>query len=493
MKKLVHLLTLAFLLATCAAAKPVSTQLTVYNQGIGLVTETVAIPVLTGMSKVAISGVPQQIDPSSVILTGEHFTVLEQNFANAAAAPAIGSLEDEYLGKQVEVAITDPVTRKTEIETADLISLGSIYDKISKRWYGTGNPILKIDGKIYLDPPGRIIYPPLPEEQFSTSAGKNDSAAPSLNWLIQGDTAGNENATLSFITGGLTWKADYVAILSPDETRLDLTGWVTLSNESGGSYRDAKLRLVAGSVNVSNQPPYAMGAMARSEAAPPEQLQENPFFEYHLYTLDRPITLLNGQTKQIRLLGADGIQAAKYFIFDGAPTLDSYDYDSEDYRENPNVVRPVSNQSVEVQLEFLNVKENNLGVPLPQGQIRVYQPAGGGLVLIGEDQIGHTPKGEKVSLTMGDAFDLVGSRKQVSFREVIPHHVYDESFEIRLRNHKERPEDVNVMEHLWRWNGWKITSASQDYKTIDSRTIDFPVTVPANGEAAVTYTVRYKW
>jgi hypothetical protein len=272
-----------------------------------------------------------------------------------------------------------------------------------------------------------------------------------------------------------------------------LGGWVTINNQSGATYKEAKLKLIAGNVRRVEQPqavrrfaPMALGARAAEPG-----FEEKAFFEYHLYTLGRPATVAQNQTKQIELLKAADVPVKKVFLYDGAPRYqfngalnDDAGYGSEEGNKKVNVV-----------IEVKNSKENNMGMALPKGKMRLYKrdEADGSLEFIGEDQIDHTPKDETVKLHIGDAFDIVGERKRTDFHVDAGRHVITESFEIRVRNHKTEPVEVLVKETLYRWNNWEITNSNQKWTKYDSNTIHFPVKVDKDGEQVVTYTVRYTW
>ena len=321
-------------------------------------------------------------------------------------------------------------------------------------------------------------------------------ATPTLNWLLASDKAGTQDSEISYITNGIGWKADYVALVNKNDTALDLTGWVTLNNNSGATYKDAKLTLMAGDVRTI-QPVSGFrdrmdekSAIYNGAAAP--QFEEKSFFEYHMYTMARPTTIADKETKQLSLLNADSAPVKKEMIYDARgdwfrswwyPGRDNYDpgsgYDTSNYHK------------VNVVLVLTNSKENHMGMPLPKGRIRVYKlDDTGSQQFIGEDQIDHTPKDEKVRLYVGDAFDVVGDYKRTNYKKIDDRTV-EESFEVAIRNHKDKAVDVNVVDHVW--SDWTVTEKSHDYTKKDAGTIEFPISVPANGEVKITYTIRVKW
>ena len=321
---------------------------------------------------------------------------------------------------------------------------------------------------------------------------------PTLEWDLSAAKGGTHRVRTSYQTGGITWWADYNLLFTPGADAnsgfVDVGAWVSIINQSGAAYPGAKLKLVAGEVNRA-QPaaaPYAKGRVAMSmEMADAPGFEEKAFFEYHLYTLGRPTTLPNNSTKQIELFdAASRVPASKKLIYYGAlgygwggsPVID------RDYG-------PASNNKVDVWLEFRNDQKSGLGMPLPAGRIRVSQldTADGSLEFVGEDTIDHTPKNETVKVKLGTAFDVVGERRQTDFSVDSRGRVMEEAFEIKLRNHKDQAVEVVVRENLYRWSNWRVLSSSQPYEKLDARTIEFPVRVAKDGEATISYRVRYNW
>lgn len=318
---------------------------------------------------------------------------------------------------------------------------------------------------------------------------------PTLIWTLAADRAGSQDTRITYQTGGITWWADYNLLFTPgaDENSgtLDVGAWVSILNQSGGSYEDATLKLVAGDVNRAPQPQppmmYARGQMA--EMAMDKGFEEKAFFEYHLYTLGRPVTIPDRSTKQIELFeAARGIPAQKILLYDGAAEFARYGGRMED--QNFGVS---SNAKVEVYLQFENTKEHGLGIPLPSGRIRVNQTddADGTQEFIGEDVIDHTPRNEEVRIKLGNAFDVVGERRQVAFER--GRNWMTETIEVTLRNRKAEPVEVIVQERLFRWTNAELQNISHNHEKLDARTIHVPVTLAPDAEEKVTYTVRYSW
>jgi hypothetical protein len=322
---------------------------------------------------------------------------------------------------------------------------------------------------------------------------------PTLEWDILSAKGGAQRARVAYQTGGITWWADYNLIFSEgvdaNSGFVDVGAWVSLLNQSGARYEDAKLKLIAGDVNRVQQrldQVVVTGARLKTmEMAADAGFEEKAFFEYHLYTLGRPATIPNNSTKQIELFDkAARVPAKKQLVYYGA--------DFGGYSGGPMLDRefgPASNTKVDVWLKFRNDKASGMGMPLPAGRIRVSQQdkADGSLEFIGEDQIDHTPKDEDVRVKLGTAFDVVGERRQTDFVLNSKGRVMEEAFEIKIRNHKEQAVEVIVRENLYRWSQWSLLSQSTPSEKKDARTVEFPLRVAAGGEAVVTYRVRYTW
>jgi hypothetical protein len=322
----------------------------------------------------------------------------------------------------------------------------------------------------------QFSFPALPEGLITK---------PTLKWLVDATKAGQQDVELAYLTNNISWESNYVLVLSQDSSKLDLDGWITLDNRSGASYKDARLKLVAGDVN---RVAYGRGGgneavykdMELAMPAPSPAVEQRSFGEYHLYEIPRPVTIKDNQTKQIQFLNARDVAAEKIFVFDSQTTpVTSTDTGA-------------MKGSIDVKVKF-NTGEEGVNAQLPAGVVRMYQPdEDGSPLFIGEDRIDHTPKGEDVTLTVGQAFDLVGERKQTASKR-LGEKAWRESYEIVLRNHKEgEAVKIHVVEHLNHGPNWEITDASPaDYTQLNSNTIEWVVTVPAGGEATVTFTVEY--
>ena len=307
----------------------------------------------------------------------------------------------------------------------------------------------------------------------------------------------------SYVSGGMTWQSDYNVVVQDDPGKktdlLDMIGWITMQNHSGKTFENARIKLLAGDVskvqaNTMSGRVYAAEAKAMDMAAPmAPPVQEKSFDEFHLYTLQRPTTLRDEETKQVEFVGATGIHAKRLFIYDGAQTGQYGYYNFEQIRNDPNY-GTASNPKVWVMEEFKNADTNHLGIALPKGKLRFYRrDTDGHLEFVGENMIDHTPKDETIRVYTGNAFDVVGERKRTNYRVDSNQHWMDETFEIRLRNHKKEAVDVRAVEHLYRWTNWRITDESSEHQKKDAQTIEFPVTIAPNGERVITYTVHYSW
>jgi len=447
--------------------------------GYALVRDDRDVAIKQGRSQLPFTDVAALIDPTTVTftsLTDPSTRVLEQNFQFDLVSTQ--KLLLKFIDRQITVdkpngnSVT-PITGTLLSATDGIVLRGS-------------------DGSIYSLPSYTSVrFPDLP-------GGLN--TRPTLVWDIQSPTGGNHKARVTYQTGGVTWWADYNLIFNEgadaNSGLLDLSAWVSIINQSGATYQDAKLKLIAG--DVHRAAPVMDRAMRTkvlemAVAAPQAAngFEQKDFFEFHLYTLGRPTTLPNNSTKQIELFDqAKQIPAKKVLLYYGA--VQPYFYPNPYTDRNMGVEM---NKKVDVYLEFKNDKQFGLGVPLPAGRLRVSQldKADGSMEFIGEDTIDHTPKDEQVRVKLGSAFDVVGERRQVSFSVDTTAKWMEEEIEVKLRNHKAQPVDVVVKENLYRWSNWKILTKTHPFQKEDARTISFPVRVLKDGETVVRYRVRYTW
>ncbi|HEX9008791.1 MAG TPA: DUF4139 domain-containing protein [Holophagaceae bacterium] len=444
---------------------------TIYNDNLALVKDTREVRLPKGEARLAFEEVSAQIRPETALLRNltapKDFWVAEQNFDFDLLTPQ--KLLDKYVGRQVTVVRSVPnadgAGAKEVRENATVLATN-------------GGVVLQFADRIETSIPGRIVYPGVPA---------NLRARPTLVISLHSGAEKAQKLELSYLTGGLSWRADYVANLSPDEKTLDLSGWVTLTNQSGAAYPDATLQLVAGDVNrVQDRKPvmYEMARMAPA-APPPPQMQEEGLFEYHLYTLDRPTTLASNQTKQVALLSAGGVPVRKEYVLQGQPYYYQGSYG--------DLGGP---QKVAVYVSFQNEPAQHLGMPLPKGILRVYKrDSEGRAQFVGEDRIDHTPAHEQVRLKLGDAFDITARRKQTDYKSLGRQgrfgNVSESAYEVVLKNAKKEPVAVLVREALP--GDWEMVQNSHPFTKEDAHTAQFKVEVPAEGSATLTYRVRVKW
>ncbi|HUA37054.1 MAG TPA: hypothetical protein VMA35_01490 [Candidatus Sulfopaludibacter sp.] len=478
-------LTLIILLAGALTPALVSAQpaLTIYNQNFAVVRDIVPLDLKSGVNEVRYPDATAQVEPDSVILrdpTGRHsLQILEQNYRNDPVTQEL--LLSLFEGKTIDF---ERMRLKDNTQTPEIIP-----GKIIRSGYVPGGaaqqPIIEVNGKMQFSLPGQPLFPDL---------GDDTVLKPTLNWLLQSDKSGKFDAEVGYITSGFTWEADY-NLVSPEKGDLvDLIGWVTLNNNSGKTFRDAKIKLMAGDVNRI-QPNPTMGGiagrmmLAESLSAAPA-VTEKAFDEFHLYSIARPTTLRDRETKQVEFVHAEHVVAPTIYVYDGAPGYRFYG--GLNYSQGYGTE---GNKKIRVMREFVNSDTNHLGMPLPAGKLRFYRrDADGQLEFVGEDRIDHTPRNETIRVTTGNAFDLVGERKQTSFHVDTGDKWMDESFEIKLRNRKQdMPVEIRVVEHLYRWNNWEITQKSDGFTKKDSQTIEFRVPVKPDEEKTITYTVHYSW
>ncbi|MBI2389314.1 MAG: DUF4139 domain-containing protein [Deltaproteobacteria bacterium] len=437
--------------------------ITVYNQNFGLVREVRDVDVSKGRVALEFRDVASQIQPETVSIKSlagaAAINVLEQNYRYDLLTPE--KLLEKYVGKKVRIYRWNEKLGKEDAFDAEVLSVNG------------GQSVFKIGGEITYGFPGRLAFPEVPA---------NLIAKPTLVWLVD-SAAPKQKLEVTYLTRGMGWKADYVLVLDDKDQKGDLTGWVTLTNNSGTSYENAKLKLVAGDVQkIVDSPGYYKSKMPVAAAAPSggAGFKEEGFFEYHLYTLQKPTDVLQNEQKQVTLLEAEGVPLLKKLIFFGAAYY---------YRGSYGQV--VSNQKVGVYLDIENKEQNKLGIPLPKGIVRVYKAdKSGAKQFVGEDRIDHTPRDEKIRIKMGEAFDVVGDRKQMNWK-TLGTCSSESDWEISLRNHKDTDETVELYEPIG--GDWELVSQSHPSTKKDAHTFTFTVKVPKKGETKVKYRVRVRW
>jgi hypothetical protein len=446
---------------------------TVYNQGTALVRDRRTFDLTAGVNTVNFTDVASSIDATSVSFVSltdpENTFVLEQNYVYDLVDT--NSLLRRFIDQQITVT-----TSQDTVFTGILLS-------------AQGDVILQdANGAVTVIRSGEIRdiqVPALPDGLITR---------PTLRWLVFSPVAGSQDVELTYLTGGISWSADYNVLLSRGNATLDLNGWVTLNNTSGTAYEDAQLKLIAGDVNrVTGTQVYRMEEAMMFDAAPvasaPPSVEQRDLFEYKLYEIGRTVTIGNNETKQIEFVTGANVPANTFYVYDGSEPFYGY------YNPiNDRVYGFRGITTVQTYLEFTTDEENGLGADLPAGRIRVYQQdVDGAALLIGENYIDHTPEGEEISLFLGNAFDLVGERSQQEF-ELISNNVLRETIEVRIRNRKtDETVEVRIPERLVRWSNWEILDSSAEYTQLDAATIEFRVDVPPGEEVVLTYTVQYSW
>jgi hypothetical protein len=446
-----------------------SVAVTIYNENLALVKDTRKLVLGAGANRLALREVSARMRPETALLRSlSHpgsFTLLEQNFDFDLLTPA--KLLEKYVGRTVRIARTHPTTGVDSLETATVLAANS-------------GVVLKIGDRIETGLPGRIVFSDVPA---------NLRDRPTLVTELESNRAGQQTVELSYLSGGLAWKADYVAELNATDTALDLNGWVTLTNTSGTAYPNARLQLVAGDVNrVRDELRYAAkngGMRAEMAAAAPRAMAQEQLFEYHLYTLQRPTTIADKQTKQVALLGASGIPVVKEMVLQGS-----------DYYYRSSVGSVGQKMKVGVFVQFDNREASRLGLPMPKGVVRVYKKdSAGNAQFIGEDAIDHTPKNEKVRLKLGEAFDVTADKKQTDFKRRDTYspwsYVHESAYEIVLKNAKKDAQTVIVREPVP--GDWSMLEQSHKHAKVAAGTAEWKIQVPAEGSTTLRYRVLVRY
>jgi hypothetical protein len=452
---------------TTTARDRQSVNITVYNSNLGLVRETRRLTLPSGRIALRFADVTALIRPETVHLASltapSSLRILEQNYQYDLLNPA--KLLDKFVGREITLVLRRYQNNTESFEPVQATLLSN-----------NGGQVWRINGQIVINPSNiaEMRFPDLP---------KNLVATPTLVWDVDNRESAAQTVEASYLTAGMNWRADYVLLVDAADAKGDLQGWVTLTNGSGATFEDARLQLVAGDVNrVSDQRTYDMaGAMARKSMETESQFQEQGFFEYHLYTLQRPTTIRDNETKQVSLLDAAGFDVKKEFVLNGQ----HYYYTSYN---NPG--QPIK-EKVGVYIQFRNSQQNKLGMPLPAGTVRLYKKDDkGNQQFIGEDRIDHTPKDEDVRVKVGDAFDIVAERKQTDYK-VIARNVYEYAYEIKIRNHKDGPVTIVVNEPIG--GDWEMISSTFEAKKTAAFAAQFNVPVAKDGEATLSYRVRVRY
>ncbi len=445
---------------TTQASIKASSELTVYNQNLALVKDVRKMRLEKGVNEVRFTDVASGIDATSVRfsdLTFKDTGVLEQSYQYDLVSTQ--KILEKYLDKEIMAQAQQGQGAGAKEYKGKLLG------------YNDGLVLQTADGIVTLKDYSNVSFQELPEGLLTK---------PTLVWKVYTESAGERDTETAYLTSGLDWRADYVAVANEKDDAISFSGWTTITNNSGTSYPDTKLKLVAGDVHrVQESPRYAEAYdyAVKSGAAAPQQFGTQALFEYYLYTLDRRTDIRNNETKQISLLEAPQVPVKKEYVYE--PNKHVYYYNGGD-----------TSKKVEVRLNFKNSEAQGLGVPLPKGTVRVYKKdSDGQLQFIGEDSIDHTKKEDDLDLFLGNAFDITGEKVQVSMQE-ISKGLRREEYKVTFENQKDEAVKVKFKEHLY--GSWSITKSSQEYEKKSSTEADFIVDVPAKGKAEVTYTVEYR-
>ena len=456
------------LLAAASFSFAADPALTIYNGGYAVVRETLPIDLKSGVNQVSFAGVTAQVEADSVILRDikgiAEFQILEQSYRNDPVSQAM--LLSLFEGKTLEFV-------RLETNKPDRVVTG----KVVRSGFVPGGryvePIIEVDGKLQFSLPGSPLFP---------SLGNDNVLKPTLNWKLNSASSGKINAEVAYLSNGFTWEASYNLVATDKSDLLDVVGWVTMNNQSGMTFTEAKIKLMAGDVNRA-QPEYPRVARAMAMNAltisADKVVTEKSFDEFHLYTLGNPATLRDKETKQVEFVRASGVKAERLYVFDGA----------DQNREGSD-----SPGKVQVYREFKNSEVNKLGMALPKGKVRFYTQDGDRqLEFVGENRIDHTPKDEVIRVLTGNSFDLVGEHRMTNNTEDGANRLATQSFEIKVRNRKKEPVEIHVVEHAARGGNWTLTAQSQPHEKKDATTLEFRVPLQPDEEKVVTYTIRYTW
>jgi hypothetical protein len=457
------------LLAAASASFAADPALTIYNGGYAVVRETLPIDLKSGLNQVSFAGATAQVEADSVILRDvagkAEFQILEQSYRNDPVSQSM--LLSLFEGKTLEF-------NRRETNKPDRLVMGKV---VRSGFVPGGNfvePIIEVDGKLQFSLPGEPIFP---------SLGTDNVLKPTLNWKLNSASSGKIDAEVAYLSRGFTWEASYNLVATEKSDILDVVGWVTMNNQSGMTFNEAKIKLMAGDVNRVEPEYQHMARAAALSVASMDAVKvvtEKSFDEFHLYTLGNPATLRDKETKQVEFVRATGVKAERIYVFEGAQ-----------HYGRRGVTQP---GKVQVYREFKNSEANKLGIALPKGKVRFYSQDGDRqLEFVGENQIDHTPKDELIRVLTGNSFDLVGERRMTNNTEDGSNRIVTQTFEIKVRNRKKEPVEIRVVERATHGGNWTLTAQSQPHTKTDAQTFEFRVPLKPDEEKTVTYTIRYTW
>lgn len=481
-------------LTIAASALFAQSQITIYNKNFATIKERRTLTLKQGLNELRVTDVTGQLEPDSVVLRSlgpatSTIRILEQNYERDPLSEA--SLLRAAEGKVIEFEVAASQTGEKRIIKARV--LRSTPALLQPRFAGNYPPPAQV--VVELVENGNKVQFGMPGTPLFDSLGTSGFLKPTLVWKLDSDRAGNVETEFSYMTAGLRWEATYNVIAPEKGDSFNVVGWVTIDNQSGKTFEDASVKLMAGDVARIQPQSESLGGFSMSgdsngyrEAA---RVIERTFDEYHLYTLPNPTTVRDREVKQVEFIRAANVPAKRVYIYDGFKPEPNAQ--NNDYMVRQPGYGSKSNSKVWTMLEFKNSKTSNLGMPLPAGKVKVYRlDIDGRNEFIGEDRIDHTAKDESARVYLGNAFDIAGERRQVSF-QLLNQNSATEEFEIKIRNHKAQPVEVRVVEHLYRGVNWKIIEKSADYAQTDSRTIEFRPTIQAAGEVIIRYKIAYSW
>jgi hypothetical protein len=479
--------------------------LTIYNQNFAVVRDTLMLDLKAGANDVRFTDTTAHLETDSVILRDPagklSLQILEQNYRNDPVSQELLLSLNE--GKTIDFE-TDLGWGQKKVIPGKIIRSGYVphsqqaMQRYGQGYYqsqmamasGTSQPIVEVEGKLQFTLPGRPVFPALADDTI---------LKPEIVWKLNSDKAAKFEAELAYVTGGMSWEADYNIVAPENSDLLDFIGWVTMDNQSGKTFENAKIKLMAGDVSkiqqgMADRSSFGGNEMAMKAAAAPT-VTEKAFEDYHLYSLARPATLHDRETKQVEFIRASGVKSQRVYVYDGLK-LDWNQYRGyrmENIRNNQDLGTEMDTK-VAVMREFKNSEANHLGMPLPKGRVRFYkQDEDKQLEFTGENLIDHTPKDETLRIYTGNAFDLVGERRRINIKVDSNNHWVDEAFEIKLRNHKKEPAEIRVVEHMFRWSNWEITEKSDTFLKTNAQTMEFRVQLKPDEEKTIHYTVHYSW
>lgn len=480
----------ALLCAALSTASPLlaaGPAITVYNQNFGVVRDTVALDLPAGISEASFSGVTAQLEPESVVLRDPSgkadFSIVEQSYRGDPVDQMrlLQMFEGRTIRFQKWVGEEEVVLEGRIIRAPSVVMAKSPHGGTFQK---TLEPIIEVAGELMTQLPGTPLFP---------SLGDDSILQPTLSWKLFSGEAAAFDAQLSYVTYGMSWKADYNLVLPESGDVMSLTGWVSIENNTGTRFEDATIKLIAGDVNKvqgnnRQDKVYAMEIAAAARAGGAPEVEAKKFDEFHMYKLPLATTLRDSETKQVEFIRAGAVPTKKIYVYNGSGDRFYGGLNTnQNYGQN-------SRPNVAIYREFKNSEANGLGAALPAGRTRFYRmDSDGQLEFTGENTIDHTPKNETIRVYLGNAFDLVGERKRMEFYRHPNRDLMRETFEIEIRNRSEETVTVQVVEPLARWSNWAIHDASHRFEKTDAQTIEFPVVVGPDGTETVRYTVEYSW